>query len=169
MSQKNLKIRGKFIDKFISKIQALDDGLELFSKVNKKIFKNNNQKGGVGNDIDITTLQLETLQKTKMLGEQQKKLDLLKDSVKTLSSKIAPINDAINQTTSEIRKMTIQIPDISSAAPGIKMFSIDDLKLIENAFIKGIKWAEFKSRYPSTKMILEEQINEAQYKKYVST
>jgi len=168
MSQKNLKIRGKFINKFISKVQVLDDGLELFSKVNKKIF-NNNQKGGEGEsqNISITELQLETILKKKTLKDQQEKLELLKKTVEGLSTKIKPINDAINQTTNEIRNMNIKIPEIVSGAPGIKYFTPNDLKIIETAFTNGTKWITFNKDNALTPMIKDKQMTEELYKKYV--
>ena len=166
MSQKNLKIRGKFINKFISKVQVLDDGLELFSKVNKKIFQNNNNQKG-GDNIDITELQLATIQKKKTLKDQQEKLELLKKTVESLSTKIKPINDAITQTTTEIQNMNIKIPEIVNAAPDIKVFSLSDLKIIETAMTNGTQWNTFNRDNALTMMIKKNQMTEALYKKYV--
>lgn len=164
MSQKNLKIRGKFINKFISKVQVLDDGLELFSKVNKKIFQNNNNQKG-GDDINITELQLATMQKKKTLKDQQEKLEQLKKTVESLSTKIKPINDAITQTTTEIRNMNIKIPEIANAAPDIKVFSLSDLKIIETAMTNGTQWNTFNRDNALTM----KQMTEELYKKYVSS
>ena len=166
MSQKNLKIRGKFINKFISKVQVLDDGLELFSKVNKKIFQNNNNQKG-GDNIDITELQLATIQKKKTLKDQQEKLEQLKKTVESLSTKIKPINDAITQTTTEIQNMNIKIPEIINAAPDIQVFSLSDLKIIETAMTNGTQWNTFNRDNVLTMMIKKKQMTESLYKKYV--
>ena len=168
MSQKNLKIRGKFINKFISKVQVLDDGLELFSKVNKKIFQNNNNQKG-GDNIDITELQLATIQKKKTLKDQQEKLEQLKKTVESLSTKIKPINDAITQTTTEIRNLNIKIPEIANAnaTPDINVFSLSDLRIIETAMTNGTQWNTFNRDNALTSMIKSKQITEALYKKYI--
>lgn len=167
MSQKNLKIRGKFINKIISKVQVLDDGLDLFSKVNKKIFqKNNNQKGG--DDINITELQLETIVKKQTLKKQQEQLNLLKKTVEALSNKIQPINNAINQTTEEIKKINITIPDIPNSGPSIRMFSPNELNIIEKAFVNGDTWEIFSKANSDSIIIKNNLLTKEQYNRYVS-
>jgi len=52
MSEKNLKIRNKFVDKIINKIEKINDDIKLLSKVDKKLFKNENNLIG-GTDLPL--------------------------------------------------------------------------------------------------------------------
>ena len=88
MSEYNLKIRNKFINKLLYKINDLNENLELLQKVDKKIFKN--IKGGTleatNNSDDEKRLEdSETALQT--ITEMKPTINLLLDEIKKLRNK----------------------------------------------------------------------------------
>jgi len=108
MSENNLKIRGKFINKLSSKIEDLNNNFILLSKVDKKILKKinnqiseniNNQKGGDPNAANNAILA--ALKKSLQMKKQQQSLT---DSLEQLKS-IQKVIDSFNNTFGSIKKI----------------------------------------------------------------
>lgn len=179
MSENNLKIRGKFINKFVAKIESLNNDFELLSKVDKKIFSkifktNINQVGGEGEgenknkNINLNELQIETLKKKLILQSQQRILDNLKKEIDSINSKIPGINDVLRITTEDIQKLNINIPDLKSVSiPTVSTISPGDLKLLEQAYNDQTTWLMFFSKNKDTELIKKKQITEIQYARFM--
>jgi hypothetical protein len=108
MSENNLKIRGKFINKLSSKIEDLNNNFILLSKVDKKILKKinnqiseniNNQKGGDPNAANNAILA--ALKKSLEMKKQQQSLT---DSLEQLKN-IQKVIDSFNNTFGSIKKI----------------------------------------------------------------
>jgi hypothetical protein len=109
MLENDLKIRTKFINKLITKIEDLNDNFILLSKVDKKILKKmNNQIGG---DIGNNTI-LSVLKKSHEINIQQ---DKLKQNLKK-SENINNVINSFDTTFMNIKNMIdkIEFENISS-------------------------------------------------------
>jgi len=182
MSENILKIRGKFINKFVAKIESINNDFELLSKVDKKIFskvdkkifskvdkklnKNNNQIGG--DTINLNELQMETLQRKLILQKQQKILDSLKLQLDSINNKIPYINEVLKTTTSDIRKININIPDFKDmSVPLVSTISPSDLLQLEDAFNNVTPWSSFYFLNKNNNIIKNNQITKEQYEKFI--
>ena len=122
MLENDFKIRTKFINKLITKIEDLNDNFILLSKVDKKILKKmNNQIGKeINNQIggNANSLILVALKKQKEMKEQQKKIT---DTFNKLQNIEAQMN-SFNTTFGNIKNI------IST----IQFRKFDNLKIFEN-------------------------------------
>lgn len=122
MSENSLKIRQKFISKLSSKIEMLNEDLELLRNVDRKILRKSTlQRGGAGEAVDLKELQIEALKKKLMIERQNKELKNALDQARDLTTKVDEIRNALTSIKSDIESINIEIPD----ATGIKVPNVD--------------------------------------------
>jgi len=98
MSEYNLKIRNKFINKLVYKINDLNKNLELLQKVDKKIFKN--MKGGTESDDKIYN---DTLRESNIALEQ---INQIEPIIKSLQQEIERLRNKKSPTFLKVRSPT---------------------------------------------------------------
>jgi hypothetical protein len=175
MLENDLKIRSKFINKLITKIEDLNDNFILLSKVDNKILKKinnqicreiNNQIGG-----DANSAILVALKKQQEMKEQQQKLA---DKLNKLQNIEAEIN-SFNTTFDNIKNTidTIQLGDFNNLENFktfetlnnniLKQADIDLLKdLLDDDKYYNMTFKEFTE--DSISKLLKTKIDEDQFK-----
>lgn len=132
MLENDLKIRSKFINKLITKIEHLNDNFILLSKVDNKILKKmNNQIGReINNQIggDANSAILVALKKQQEMKEQQQKLT---DKLNKLQNIEAEIN-SFNTTFDNIKNTidTIQLGDFNN------LENLENFETLNNNILK---------------------------------
>lgn len=120
MSEKSLKTRQKFINKFNSKLEDLTDDLDLLLSVDRKIFRKIGQRGGAdaapSADVGLKELQVAALTKKLQLDKQNKDLESALKKAQDLQSKIGNIKDALLGIKADIDSMNIQSKATAIAA-----------------------------------------------------
>ncbi len=146
MSENSLRIRGKFINKLLSKLEDLNDDFELLAKVDKKISKKiNKQRGGA--TLDIKELQLQTLKKKLALQKQQDALDDASTKIAALNSQIEPITDVLKSMAEDISGFELKISKEFSNAPTVAILTPEELAFLSatKTNTPKITWEEFQA------------------------
>ena len=116
MLENDLKIRSKFINKLITKIEDLNNNFILLSKVDKKIFKKmNNQIGReINNQIggDANSAILVALKKQQEMKEQQQKITDSLDKLQNIEAEINSFNTTFDNIKNTID--TIQLGNFNN-------------------------------------------------------
>jgi hypothetical protein len=176
MLENDLKIRSKFINKLITKIEHLNDNFILLSKVDKKILKKmNNQIGReINNQIggDANSTILVALKKQQEMKEQQQKLT---DKLNKLQNIEAEIN-SFNTTFDNIKNTidTIQLGDFNNLE-NLKNFETlnnnilkqDDIDLLEKLLDNDLYYDMTFEKFKEDNSIREDfrkKIDEDQFK-----
>ena len=108
MLENDLKIRSKFINKLITKIENLNDNFILLSKVDNKILKKiNNQIGG-----DANSAILVALKKQQEMKEQQQKITASLDKLQNIEAEINSFNTTFDNIKNTID--TIQLGNFNN-------------------------------------------------------
>ena len=133
MSENSLKIRNKFVNRVVNKLNVLKDDLELLYKVDKKIsrkiFKNtNNQTGGNGIEEASDNVKRTQLTISKKQLELQKIHD---DRIKEARNHTKDLSAIIDNFTNMIEDLTIQIQNMD-----LNKTPQQD----EDAVVKLIRW-----------------------------
>jgi hypothetical protein len=133
MSENNLKIRGKFINKLSSKIEDLNNNFILLSKVDKKILKKinnqiseniNNQKGGDSNPANNAILA--ALKKSMEMKAQQ-------ESLNSSLTKLQDIKKVIDEFTTTFDNIKGIIDQIQVNAVDLKpLENLNGLQTLNN-------------------------------------
>ena len=151
MSENSFKIREKFINKLVDKLEDLNSDLILLAKVDKKIYKkNNSQKGGA--KVDTMPLEITAYTKGYELQDQQKKIKEAIDKAGTLTAQIAQINKVLEDIKSQIDGFNVTIPDLSEINLDVVSLSEDEKKgfpLIFSDDPNKMSLADFKSKFPN--------------------
>ena len=141
MLENDLKIRSKFINKLITKIENLNDNFILLSKVDKKILKKiNNQIGReINNQIggDANSAILVALKKQQEMKEQQQKITASLDKLQNIEAEINSFNTTFDNIKNTID--TIQLGNFNNLE-NLENFETlnnnilkqDDIDLLEN-------------------------------------
>jgi hypothetical protein len=172
MSENNLKIRGKFINKLTSKIEDLNNNFILLSKVDKKILKKinnqiseniNNQKGGAPNAANNAILA--ALKKSLEMKKQQQSLT---DSLEQLKS-IQKVIDSFNNTFGSIKKI---IDDIQLGTfpivDNLDSFVASDINTLTPDEISALtKYLNDLTKKPTTLTELQSDIKVGDFKKKI--
>jgi len=172
MSENNLKIRGKFINKLSSKIEDLNNNFILLSKVDKKILKKinnqiseniNNQKGGDPNAANNAILA--ALKKSMEMKKQQQSLT---DSLEQLKS-IQKVIDSFNNTFGSIKKI---IDDIQLGTfpivDNLDSFVASDINTLTQDEISALtKYLNDLTKKPTTLTELQSDTKVGDFKKKI--
>jgi hypothetical protein len=109
MSENSFKIREKFINKLVDKLEDFNSDLILLAKVDKKIYKkNNSQKGGAR--VDTRELELSTIVKEDELKKQKDKIDAAVANAGKLTDQIDKINRVLKGIQEQIDGFDMTIP-----------------------------------------------------------
>jgi hypothetical protein len=175
MLENDLKIRTKFINKLITKIEDLNDNFILLSKVDKKILKKmNNQIGReINNQIggDTNSAILVALKKQQEMKEQQKKITESLNKLENIEAEINSFNTTFDNIKNTID--TIQIGDFNNLENfktfetlnnnTLKQSDIDLLKkLLDDDKYYNMTFKEFTE--DSISKVLKTKIDEEQFK-----
>ena len=125
MSEYNLKIRNKFINKLLYKINDLNENFELLQKVDKKIFKN--MKGGNLDELlnIVNKMSIEEIPVLKApdadLSEWKKTLNTQNESIKEANQSIKNAEEDINQILDFIKMIKTIIQQLISKIEKLKI------------------------------------------------
>ena len=119
MLENSLKIRGKFINKLVDKLEDLNNDLILLGKLDNKIYKKNNSQKG-GNTANLTQLQLTTYAKEQELKEEKKKLEDAIAATGNIEKQIETMNAILEGITKQIEKFQIITPQLKNINVDIK-------------------------------------------------
>jgi hypothetical protein len=146
MSENSLRIRGKFINKLLSKLEDLNDDFELLSKVDKKISKKiNKQRGGA--TLDVKELQLQTLKKKLALKKQQDDLDDASAKIAALNAQIDPITATLKSMAEDISGFELKISEEFSNAPTIAVLTPEEVAFLTatKTTTPDLSWGDFQA------------------------
>ena len=132
MLENDLKIRSKFINKLITKIENLNDNFILLSKVDKKILKKiNNQIGReINNQIggDANSAILVALKKQQEMKEQQQKITASLDKLQNIEAEINSFNTTFDNIKNTID--TIQLGNFNN------LENLENFETLNNNILK---------------------------------
>jgi hypothetical protein len=165
MSEKSLRIRGKFINKLLSKLEDLNDDLDLLSKVDRKISRKINKQRGGGDVADIKALQIATIKKTLELKKQEAAVKDAIDKASDLTGKITEINGALNSIKTSIDSFKIEVPDLSRIQLNVDYLTEEELGILSTAVTMEppTNWATFSTANPA----IAAKVGEVAYKELV--
>ena len=135
MLENDLKIRSKFINKLITKIENLNDNFILLSKVDKKILKKiNNQIGReINNQIggDANSAILVALKKQQEMKEQQQKITASLDKLQNIEAEINSFNTTFDNIKNTID--TIQLGNFNNLE---NLENLENFETLNNNILK---------------------------------
>lgn len=131
MSENNLKIRQKFVNKLLTKLADVQEHVDLLVKVDKKILRNNLKQSGGTTTVSVKGAQTTLASKLLLLAKKQEEVNELARTASAVQINLDNIQQAINDLNAEIKKINFTIPTV---APGItqdaKLEKFDNLDLI---------------------------------------
>jgi hypothetical protein len=154
MSEKNLKIRNKFVDKIINKIEKINDDIKLLSKVDKKLFKNENNLIG-GTDLplgppdwppddyergqppppdgtnhirpNLSRAQFKTAEIDRRAKKQELDFARLKATTDANKQSIAELG----QVNTQLDEVELKVGDLANSLDRIKLVTIDNIDTLD--------------------------------------
>ena len=154
MSEKNLKIRNKFVDKIINKIEKINDDIKLLSKVDKKLFKNENNLIG-GTDLplgppdwppddyergqppppdgtnhirpNLSRAQFRTAEIDRRAKKQE--LDFARLKATTDANKLSIAE--LGNVNTQLDEVEIKVGDLANSLDRIKLVTIDNIDTLD--------------------------------------
>ena len=165
MLENSLKIRGKFINKLVDKLEDLNNDLILLGKLDKKIYKKNNSQKG-GNTANLVQLQLATYAKEQELKEEKDKLVKAIEATGNIGKQIDTMNAILKGITNQIDKFQIITPQLENMNVDLKYLEKNELddelpKIIK----KRTSWDDY-SKAAATKD-LANKIGQEMYNKLI--
>ena len=165
MLENSLKIRGKFINKLVDKLEDLNSDLILIGKLDKKIYKKNNSQKG-GNTANITQLQLTTYVKEQELKEEKKKLEAAIASTGNIGDKIKTMNAILQGINAQIQKFEIITPTLSNMNIDLNYLDQKELESLPNLIKGKDPWSKFSTNQVTKN--LANKIGEQTYNKLIN-
>ena len=136
MSENSFKIREKFINKLVDKLEDFNSDLILLAKVDKKIYKkNNSQKGGAS--VDTRNLELSTYAKEDELKKQKDKINDAVKKAGTLTDQINKINTVLKGIQEQIDGFDITIPNFDKITLDVDSLTDDQKKEWKESLASG--------------------------------
>ena len=166
MLENSLKIRGKFINKLVDKLEDLNSDLILLGKLDKKIYKKNNSQKG-GNTANITQLQLTTYMKEQELKEEQQKLTEAIKSTGNIGEKITKMNKILQTITNQIQEFQIKIPALTNMNVDISALEDFEMKNLKKRIEDKINWNDFSTSPIPGDDALSKKVGQDMYNKLI--
>ena len=148
MSENSFKIREKFINKLVDKLEDFNSDLILLAKVDKKIYKkNNSQKGGA--KVNTIPLEFATYVKKDELEKQQAKIDEAVIKAGTLTAQIDKINRVLKEIQEQIEGFNITPPDLAAISLDVDSLTEEEIKAMPKIFGDDrMRYSTFANKYP---------------------
>ena len=166
MLENSLKIRGKFINKLVDKLEDLNSDLILLGKLDKKIYKKNNSQKG-GNTANITQLQLTTYMKEQELKEEQQKLTEAIKSTGNIGEKITKMNQILQTITNQIQEFQIKIPALTNMNVDISALEDFEMKNLKKRIEDKMNWNDFSTSTIPGDDALSKKVGQDMYNKLI--
>ena len=166
MLENSLKIRGKFINKLVDKLEDLNSDLILLGKLDKKIYKKNNSQKG-GNTANITQLQLTTYMKEQELKEEQQKLTEAIKSTGNIGEKITKMNQILQTITNQIQEFQIKIPALTNMNVDISALEDFEMKNLKKRIEDKMNWNDFSISTIPGDDALSKKVGQDMYNKLI--
>ena len=167
MLENSLKIRGKFINKLVDKLEDLNNDLILLGKLDKKIYKKNNSQKG-GNTANPVQLQLTTYAKEQELKEEQKKLNTAIESTNNIGQQIETMNKALGLIIKQIDEFQIKIPALTNMNVGVSLLEPFEMTNLKKKIEERVSWDTFSNSTKPGDPELRKKVNEEMYNKLIN-
>jgi hypothetical protein len=157
MSENNFQVRARYAAKLLKKVDALSESINLLSRVDKQLLKQNIQSGGArlqnlsryqrggAGIIDLKEIQKQALISRVRLQQQKEALDVARKTITELNTNLAGVREAISGLTQLMEGLNFDIEPLGKAdIPDLSHFQET---LLYNAF-HNVPWTQLKALPP---------------------
>jgi len=154
MDKNDLQIRARYAAKLLNKVNTLSESINLLTRVDKQLLKQNIQSGGArlqnlsryqrggAGTIDLKEIQKQALISRLRLQQQKEALGVARKTINELNTNLAGVREAISGLTELMEGLNFDIEPLAKAdIPDLSHFQ---KTLLYNAFY-NIPWNELKS------------------------
>jgi len=154
MDENDLQIRARYAAKLLNKVNTLSESINLLTRVDKQLLKQNIQSGGArlqnlsryqrggAGTIDLKEIQKQALISRLRLQQQKEALGVARKTINELNTNLAGVREAISGLTELMEGLNFDIEPLAKAdIPDLSHFQ---KTLLYNAFY-NIPWNELKS------------------------